>query len=875
VTAGCLDDATLLAFLNGTLPAASRIEVEAHLSGCPACTDLTTWAAADLASRRGVTGGRRRPLIGELAIGSQVGRYQILGPIGRGGMGEVYAAYHPDLERRIALKIVDESGPDSVEHQARLLREARAIARLSHPNVVTVYDAGTIGDRVYIAMELVDGETVDDWLRAVPRTWRDVVDVFLAAGRGLAAAHAAEIVHRDFKPHNVMIGRDGAVRVMDFGLARLVNEDQPADPPPATAAPSAAPPSATVTRTGALLGTPAYMAPEQFRGGPTDARSDQFSYCVALHEALYGFRPRLAHLDDDASSAGVPSGAPGERRGRVPAWLRSAVLRGLRQDPAQRFASINELLVILDRGRARMRRRVTGAAASLAVALAVVGGWRVSHPQRYECKPAPSRVAAAWPAEGGAGSRRDRLKHALLASGRAEAPAVWRRLSATLDDHVGKWTTMYQETCEATHVRGEQSAEVLDLRMRCLANNLDEVRALTDVLIGANAATVGQAVSAAGRLMPVAVCADVAALRATVPFPKDEQSRRTVEILQQRLNDVRALREVGYTHAALDKARALRAPIEQAGYAPLTASLLLITGMIEIDGGDFAAGQAVLKDAFITAERGNDAPARAEAAINLVFALAQLGRHAECDLWLREANAILDRLGPGHERARAWALNNEADVLLDAGEFERARRIYETAIALKEQSAGPTHPDVAISLLGLGDALQGLRNFDAALAAQDRALTIWNEQGSSWAAKAENNRAEILLALGRPQDAEVAFARALRALEREGGPDNIYLAYPLQGLGDAKLAQGDAVAALRWFERALRLRQDDKKQNSPPLVAETQFGLARALWDAKRDRARALMLARSARAGYADGHHVEDLARVDAWLAARTPRRSP
>jgi tetratricopeptide (TPR) repeat protein len=281
-----------------------------------------------------------------------------------------------------------------------------------------------------------------------------------------------------------------------------------------------------------------------------------------------------------------------------------------------------------------------------------------------------------------------------------------------------------------------------------------------------------------------------------------------------------------------------------------------------------------LKDAFVTAEIGNDAPVRAEAAISLVFALAELGRRDESALWLREAKAILDRLGPGHERARAWALNNEANLFIDAGDFERARQMFERAIALKEQTEGPKHPDVAMSLVNLGDLLKAMGNLEAALAADDRALEILNEYGSSGlAAKAENNKAEVLLALARPAEAEVSFQRALRALEREGGPDNVHLALPLNGLGETKLVQGDADAAVRWFERALRLREDAKKQASPLLLAESRFGLARALWEANRERPRALSLARSARAGYADGHHGDDLAKVDAWLAARAPRR--
>ncbi len=190
-----------------------------------------------------------RPFIGRLVPGSRVARYQILNAIGRGGMGEVYAAYHPDLDRRIALKIVSESGAAAPDRSARLLREARAIAHISHPNVITVYDAGTVDDHVYIAMEFIEGQTLDDWVRAQPRSWREVLDVFIAAGRGLAAAHAAGVVHRDFKPQNVMIGRDGSVRVMDFGLARL--DEEPVESDPGVARGEASPLPLTVTKTGA------------------------------------------------------------------------------------------------------------------------------------------------------------------------------------------------------------------------------------------------------------------------------------------------------------------------------------------------------------------------------------------------------------------------------------------------------------------------------------------------------------------------------------------------------------------------------------------------------------------------------------------------
>ncbi|HEY7372549.1 MAG TPA: protein kinase, partial [Polyangia bacterium] len=283
---GCLDEQTVVAFVGGQMAAAQRAQVEEHLDTCSACAELTTWAAAEIAHRSLDSGEQGRPFIGAVPPGSHIDRYQILGAIGRGGMGEVYAAYHPDLDRRIALKVVRGAGGESAQRRVRLLREARAIARLSHPNVITVHDAGTVGDRVYIAMEFVEGDTVDVWRRTEPRGWREVLDVFVAAGRGLAAAHAAGVVHRDFKPQNVMVGRDGLVRVMDFGLARLAEEPADAAPGADDALEERPVTTTTVTKTGAVIGTLAYMAPEQFHRERIDARADQFSFCVALHEAI-------------------------------------------------------------------------------------------------------------------------------------------------------------------------------------------------------------------------------------------------------------------------------------------------------------------------------------------------------------------------------------------------------------------------------------------------------------------------------------------------------------------------------------------------------------------------------------------------------------
>jgi len=861
LTGGCLDENAVVAFLAGRTSAPERALIESHLQSCSACTELVTWVAADLAHRSRAPGLEGRPFVGSLAAGSRVDRYQILGTVGRGGMGEVYAAYHPDLDRRVALKVVHESGANSADRRARLLREARAIARLSHVNVITVHDAGTFDDRVFIAMEFVEGQTVDAWLRAAPRGGREILDVFIAAGRGLAAAHAAGVVHRDFKPQNVMIGRDGAVRVMDFGLARLAEEpvERGDDEPEAASSPR----TTTVTKTGALVGTPAYMAPEQFRGEPIDARADQFSFCVALYEAVHGVRPSLAHLN--ASPAQEGAGRP--RAASVPAWLKVVLSRGLAVDRAQRFASVDDLIRALAKGRAAPRRRAVGAVTAVSVMLIALGGWRAARGDRISCVVPRARLAAAW--SGHDDARRAAIHGAFRASGRPTAETSWERASQLLDDYVTRWSAMYVETCEATHVRGEQSADVLDLRMSCLGENLDEVRALTDVFIQADVSAVARAGTAISSLTPVSRCADVAVLRSAVPLPRDPAVLRAVQELKSDLRRFRALVDVGDRRTASTMAEALRPRVEALGYKPLLAELLELVGVGKLEG-DPALSEQLMEQSFMVVEASGDDVTAVRAASSLIYVVGYgLGRRDEAARWARLAYALLDKLGPGQGRLRAWVLVNEATVLAQAGAYERARALIEESVRLKVEALGEQHWDVGISLLNLSCLLNTIGDSRAALAAADRAMAILNAVGDpdDWqVADLLTNRATALTALGRYDEAERDFVAAFRINPREKSGIGMVLGDQLHGYGALRVAQGRAGEAIPMLEDALEVRA--RTNADATFTADTQFVLARALWEARKNRRRALSLADTARALYAKNNRSRDERAVATWMAA-------
>jgi eukaryotic-like serine/threonine-protein kinase len=314
----------------------------------------------------------------EVRHGAKIGRFVVEGELGAGAMGVVYVAHDRELDRRVALKVL--KGMGDQEALVRLQREGQAMARVTHPNVITVHEAGIQGRLVFLAQELLDGGSLRQWLDE-PHGQREILDKFIAAGRGLAAAHKAGLVHRDFKPDNVLLGNDGRVRVSDFGLARslagLEALDTTQDLRKGGTSEDMHSPMARMTRTGAVMGTPLYMAPEQHRGEPADERSDQFSFCVALYEALYGTTPypgKTVVALADAVIAGRMQPPP--KPAKVPAHLRRILLRGLSTDPAQRYPSMDALLDDLTHDPSHKLRRIGLLALILVlVAGAVVGGY--------------------------------------------------------------------------------------------------------------------------------------------------------------------------------------------------------------------------------------------------------------------------------------------------------------------------------------------------------------------------------------------------------------------------------------------------------------------------------------------------------------------
>jgi eukaryotic-like serine/threonine-protein kinase len=782
--------------------------------------------------------------------GIAIGRYTVVERIGSGTMGLVVAAFDPTLDRKVAIKLVQLDATGTTSGRQRLMREAQAMAKLQHPNVVTVFEVGTFNDRVFLAMEYVAGATLQDWLAAKPRTQREIITAFVAAGRGLAAAHRAGIVHRDFKPANVLVDDDGRVRVADFGLATAPT-DAPA--PPVEVSRDSDPGPLGMTKTGAVLGTPAYMSPEQHRGAAADARADQFSFCVALYEALYKVLPfegaSFLVYQDNVLSGRIREVA---RSSDVPARVRKVLLRGLATAPGDRHPNMEALLAELSHDPVSQRRRVALvggailAAGGLAFAVARTTG------DDDPCATADAPVASLF----GAAQQRG-LEDSFRASGSPAAASMFAHTSRLLEERVTALRAARREACVATSVRHEQSAELLDRRIHCVDERAAETTALIDVLTEHHDVdTLMKGVDAVLRLPSVDVCADRAALLSDVPAPPAAQRAR-IETLATKVARIDAMVEAGIYAKSLDELTPIIREADALGYAPLAAETHSVaasahlhlehteqavaelrrtgelaaaarddklaarswTSLFAAVGnrqGKFDEAKGIEQVAAAAVVRAGNEPSLA-AALENARGLVELAkdRYEAAAQHFQESARLSEKGGRSQLSDVAYALNNAGTALLWAEKYDQAQRALERSLAIRVEALGAEHPDVAHSHYGLGILFDSIGKPEQALVEFEKSAAITAKAYPADNANIGKSLVSVGLVLGELERVDEALdnqKRAVAIFESHREDNRRLLSTAYYNLGLASLTAGHHNDAVTTMQKGLTF-------------AETQHGV--------------------------------------------------
>jgi tetratricopeptide (TPR) repeat protein/predicted Ser/Thr protein kinase len=736
---------------------------------------------------------------------THIGRFTLIKRIGAGGMGEVYAAYDEQLDRKVAIKLVRPDADPGASQ--RLVREAQVLARLSHPNVVQVYEVGTIADRVFLAMEFIRGQTLRDWLGqqdAVPepQRWRRVLDTFLAAGRGLAAAHAAGLVHRDFKPDNVLIGADGRVCVADFGLARVASaslvvgatldaapdaapEAMPDTAPgPARRASAVAQPTDSLTRSGTLMGTPAYMSPEQWHGRPSDSRSDQFSFCVALYEALYGIHPfaagERAKLRERVIAGGCKE--PAETT-LVPAHIWTILQRGLAAAPADRCPDMDSLLDALSEDPRQRWRRRTAAMLLLATGALIGGGGIALHAASESlwdpCAHAGDSVTAIWSPDVAA-----QVRDAFETTPAPYARTQWEILRPRIDAYANTLWAARQASCE-TPMSDAPGTGLVERTRQCLDTREEHLSVLLDELRRADASVVERSAAAVAALPLIASCEDREGPPPALQPPPQAEAQQ-VRAIQNALARARMQHLLGHRQQALALAWAQLVAAERLTYEPVRAEALHQAGFISSrDGGshdDVARAEAMLNDALDLAESNR----HDDLVTQIWLDLALLGRRHHTDFtlahaWIRRALATSRRLGDpvarDHQQSRALSLRGA--LFHQEGELEAAERDHLEALALIADLPGVSPlararalQELAITLRARGRLVEALSAFQQALAIQKAELG----DGHPGIARLRYDMASAVSESGDIEGARKLLHQALETWTAVNGPVSEYAA---------------------------------------------------------------------------------------------------
>jgi eukaryotic-like serine/threonine-protein kinase len=780
----CPHTQTVADFVAGKLDAGRRGEMEAHVDGCRICDGVVARMmsgmteplpeGADPAGPTSPQGLRDTDPLGE---GRKVGRYILIGRIGAGGMGTVHAAYDTALDRKIALKFLSRARPDLTE-LAQVQAEASAMARFSHPNVVTVHDVGVFEGKAYLAMEFVEGTTLSAWRTEQPRSTREICRVLAGAARGLAALHAEGIIHRDVKPHNILVS-GARVLVTDFGLSVRAEGSGSG---------------------GLIAGTPAYMAPEQFRGEAVDARTDVFGFCATLFEMIHGVPP-FAEATPAQVKARVEAGrlpvAPAGSR--APARLHRLALRGLAADQALRPSDLNAIAEELLADPTALPRRAGIGVAAVAAAVAAFwgGGYLKANPER-RCRAGAEAMASSWN-----DARRAQLRGQYQAAGLAGA---WPLLERRVQDYAGRWRAMHGETCTATYGERRQSEAVLDLRMDCLQAQRATVDALVRTLATATRAQLDKAGSA--RLPVVDEC-EAAGRAGTKPLPADPRVRAEIARIESVLGQSEAQRFMGeFDRAAQSNKPALEAA-RKLGYEPLIARALNQAGAIEMwrgaaSGPTGERAAELMGEAVAQAEVGRDDLRRVYAMADLVTINTFRDRFPEAELWVSLASALLTKIGNPPPFYRSHLENSVGWLKYSRGQREASRIAFDRALALRRGFLPPNHIMVIASLNGSCMVRPTLDEqndcFREALALGESTFP----PTSSDVASLYNNLAIGLMKRPRTLDQACPMLRKAVAIKEASlDPGNPTLLDDLNNLGMCTRLQGKLQEARALFEKGL------------------------------------------------------------------------
>jgi serine/threonine protein kinase/tetratricopeptide (TPR) repeat protein len=804
----CLDEDEVTAFTSGRATEAERRSIEQHMGDCPACL---SWVAVVVRGRVNSDkalaetlpmqqlgpGGVSEPLpLEETQKATE--RYKLIALLGSGAMGVVYRAYDRALERHIALKLIRSDSAGASRLKVRLVAEAHALAKMTHPNVVTIHDLGIRADEIFIAMELIEGSTLRAHLEQTRAGWKEIVAYYLQAAHGLAAAHDRGLIHRDFKPENILVSGSRVV-VTDFGLVRPIFEDSQkhvkSEP----------------------VGTPAYMAPEQFRGEPADQRTDIFNFCASVYESIYKESPfpgdslaqrRAAVL---ANTRRLPSS-----RVQVPGYLRTTLQKGLAPERADRFSSMRQLIDIFSEilsSEAHRRRRRVYAASAMAIVALFVGGtllWRRLVPRQL-CLQNARELPLYW-------SKQARPK-ILSALGHSRVPfrnETWRTLDSLLSRYVDSWGDAYTQQCDAAWGIGTQSFAAVK-RLMCLDEQQTAAKEFADLLATGDGEVWTRSVTSALQLQPPQSCGTATPDKENHPAPDTEQSSQPIRKSRRKLGKATGLQVGGN---AAEDARRSRSLYEQAataaetalqtaraiGSVPLEADALFRLASIRKDQGKWSEAERLFTSCVDTAERARNDLLRAKSATELLGVIGHdQRRSAEGARWAHQAEVVLARLGnPSFEMAALRA--TRALLRLNEGQLDQAEDDLRAALTLRQQLLPANDATLGITLMNLGAVVQAKGKYWEAASFWGQAYALLSAALGSQhprSAAVLSNMGYALFSMGRLDEAKEEYERALTAQTLALGPQHPFIAATLMNIAIVYDSLGDHQQALSYATRAL------------------------------------------------------------------------